>query len=128
METLYLITKRGLYYRPKAAGYTGIKEEAGRYTLEETSQYFPNMDSADQDGMTFVEEKDAPEYSISCCSGIKERHKDQTIATLSARVEKLEGALKEYSNSNNWILNGRFDANSGKFDGDSFARAALQEE
>lgn len=31
----YVLKKRGLFYREKAAGYTSDIKEAGRYTLEE---------------------------------------------------------------------------------------------
>jgi len=30
----YLIIKRGLYYAPNSQGYTGIRDKAGRYTLD----------------------------------------------------------------------------------------------
>lgn len=64
--SLYLIEKRGLYYRPDAAGYTGLKSEAGLYDLDQVAEYFPNFDSPNQDGMTFVDHDDAPEYSTAC--------------------------------------------------------------
>ena len=68
---LYLIEKRGLYYRPNAAGYTGLKSEAGRYDLGEVAKHFPNFDSPNQDGMTFVDEMDAPDYSTQCPWDVK---------------------------------------------------------
>jgi len=71
----HLIEKRGLYYRPDSAGYTGLKEDAGRYTLEEVAIHFPNTDSPNQDGMTFYHEDDAPEYSASCAWDVKLVHK-----------------------------------------------------
>lgn len=33
------LKKRGLWYRPKACGYTGNASEAGRYTREEAKQH-----------------------------------------------------------------------------------------
>lgn len=38
MTDLYLIEKRGLYYRPNAQGYTCFKHEAGTYTLDEVAE------------------------------------------------------------------------------------------
>ncbi|MBU3262098.1 hypothetical protein KPG71_18915 [Roseovarius sp. PS-C2] len=73
----YLIVKRNLYYRPNAHGYTGIKEEAGRYTLAEVAVHFPNMDSPNQDGMTYIHEDDAPDYSPACCHDIRSRHQEK---------------------------------------------------
>lgn len=34
----YLIMKRGLYERPNHEGYTGIRDHAGRYSLEEAKK------------------------------------------------------------------------------------------
>ena len=39
-DAKYLIMKRGVYYRPNNAGYTGIKDEAGRYSLDEISMRY----------------------------------------------------------------------------------------
>lgn len=36
----YLIMKRGLYERPNHQGYTGIRDHAGRYSLEEAKHMF----------------------------------------------------------------------------------------
>lgn len=69
--SLYLIEKRGLYYRPDAHGYTGLKAEAGRYDLDAVAVHFPNFDSPNQDGMTFVYEDDAPDYSSACPWDVK---------------------------------------------------------
>jgi hypothetical protein len=33
------LKKRGLWYRPKACGYTNLESEAGRYTLEEAKKH-----------------------------------------------------------------------------------------
>ena len=73
-ETLYLIEKCGLYYKPGSMGYTGIRDLAGRYSLEDVAVQFPNRDSAQQDGITFVALEDADEFSPACCWDIKLRH------------------------------------------------------
>jgi hypothetical protein len=71
MSEMFLLIKRGLYWRPNGKGYTGLKEEAGRYTLEECSAHFPNADSPNQDGTRFIAEDDAPDYASGCCEFIK---------------------------------------------------------
>lgn len=60
---LYLILKRGLYYRPDGAGYTGLKSEAGRFALHltmtgDTISQWPDMDPAH-----FILEADAPDFA-----------------------------------------------------------------
>lgn len=67
----YLIIKRGLYYKPKSQGYVGIRDLAGRFPLAEVATLFPNTDSPNQDGMTFVHEDDAPEFSEACWDDVK---------------------------------------------------------
>lgn len=41
-EKLFLLMKRGYYYRPNAAGYTDQIREAGRYTAEEANIHTSN--------------------------------------------------------------------------------------
>ncbi|UXN70918.1 hypothetical protein N8A98_06945 [Devosia neptuniae] len=36
----YLLMKRGLYERPDHCGYTGIRDQAGRYSIEEAKASF----------------------------------------------------------------------------------------
>lgn len=67
MTDMFLIEKRGLYYRPNAQGYTGLKSDAGRYTFEEAAQRVgPNGPDGSQDGMSMWKEDEAPEYSTAC--------------------------------------------------------------
>ena len=73
-EAVYLIVKRDLYYMPNSCGYTGIKELAGRYTLDEVSVRFPNMDSPNQDGVYCIHEDLADDYSKACSQDIKVGH------------------------------------------------------
>lgn len=63
MSDLYLIEKKGWYYRPNALGYTGIKAEAGRYCLEEATA---RCQRNDRDGPRMVPEGEAPEFSSNC--------------------------------------------------------------
>jgi hypothetical protein len=53
-EQMYLILKRGLYYRPGSKGYTSNRDEAGRYTLQEAiRQSHPNGPDGPRDGITY---------------------------------------------------------------------------
>ncbi len=64
---MFLIEKRGLYYRPDAKGYTGLKSEAGRYTFEDAVERVgPNGPDGPQDGMAMWKEHEAPDYSPNC--------------------------------------------------------------
>ena len=68
----FLIEKRGLYYRSNAAGYTGRKADAGRYTFEEAaSRAGPNGPDGSQDGMGIWRESEAPEHSTLCPWDVK---------------------------------------------------------
>lgn len=63
----FLIEKRGLYYRPNARGYTGLKSEAGRYSFDEAVERVgPNGPDGPQDGLGMWRESEAPEYSSRC--------------------------------------------------------------
>jgi len=97
-DDVFLIMKRDLYYRPNAQGYTGIKEHAGRYTLEQVAAMFPNMDSPHQDGTEFIRECDAPEYTKACFQDLREAHQAQRLTTLAAENATLrasEAAARE---------------------------------
>lgn len=62
---MFVIIKNGYYYRKNSCGYTAYKNEAETYTLEEVALRFPNVDSPDQDGMSFMLVEDAPEnYNV----------------------------------------------------------------
>lgn len=98
----YLIVKRDLYYRPNSRGYTGIKDEAGRFTLDEVAVLFPNLESENQDGMSYVAEEDAPEYRDACYTDLMARHAGEKIARITcerdaaqAEVARLTAALAE---------------------------------
>lgn len=90
----YLIIKRGLYYRPDSSGYTGLKDEAGRYTFEQASAWsHPNGIGGPRDGMSFQHEDEAPDYAPACCRDVKQKHMDRKaqarIAELEAENERL---------------------------------------
>lgn len=51
----WLIVKRDLYFRPDCCGYTGIRDEAGRYTHDFAKGY-------EGEGVSIVRLADAPEF------------------------------------------------------------------
>lgn len=85
----YLIIKRGLYYKPRACGYTGIRDHAGRYTLAEVAVRFPNLESENQDGMSFIHEDDAPEFTPACFHDLKADHLQKQRDEARAEVVRL---------------------------------------
>lgn len=88
----FLIMKRGLYYRPDDNGYTGIKEEAGRYSLPETAVRFPMSDDS---GRSFIHEGDAPEYSPACWEETKLAHQKKKLDGMRDIAQELVEALSE---------------------------------
>lgn len=98
---MFLIEKRGLYYRPKSAGYTGIKREAGRYTFEEAAVHGgPNGPDGSLDGISIWEEDEAPDFSSACAWDVKLVEKTRqesadTISSLATERDQLRGELEE---------------------------------
>lgn len=87
MSDQFLIEKQGLYYRPDAAGYTGLKSDAGRFTFEEAALHAgPNGPDGSQDGISIWAEDEAPEFSARCPWDVKAVH--------NARKAALKDALK----------------------------------
>lgn len=86
----YLILKRGLYYRPDECGYTGIKDHAGRYSLfVAKSIAAPNGPDGPADGITFVHEDDAKDFTDACFDDLKAAHLEKKITALAAANEAL---------------------------------------
>ena len=69
MNDIYLLVKRGLYYKPNSAGYVGVKELAGHYSKENAEEACRKCD-----GVTMMTYDEAPEYSPQCYEDIKLRH------------------------------------------------------
>lgn len=82
----FLLVKRGLYYRPANAGYTGLKREAGRYHASEAPA---------ASGVTAIHEDDALEFSPACWEETKLAEKDTTIAALKAELAEARRALAQ---------------------------------
>ena len=83
----FLLMKRGLYYRPNAQGYTGIKDYAGRYTAEEAA------DRSDPvAGVTAIAETEAPEFSPKCYDDQARAHLSKKLAEAEAKIAALAPA------------------------------------
>lgn len=87
-EEHFLLIKRGLYYRPNNQGYTGIKENAGRYR---------EVDALGLDGVVAIHEDDAPEYSSACFADLAQAHMAKKLHASADRIEKLEACLNWYA-------------------------------
>lgn len=85
-EPRYLLMKKGLYYRPYRLGYTGVKEHAGRYYVD---------DSVVGDGVVAIHEDEAEDYSPSCWIDVKCNHLLERIDRLNQEVETLKSKLRE---------------------------------
>jgi hypothetical protein len=69
----WVIMKRGLYYRPESAGYTGILDEAGWYTYS-TAVALRRAHGEDDEPISIMTYAAAPEFAPSCCAAVKVRH------------------------------------------------------
>lgn len=87
-EPRYLLLKRGLYYRPNNQGYTGIKENAGRYTQAEG-------DALADCGVTAIHEDEADQFSAACYHDVARAHLKAKLAQAKAEIDRLNGALDE---------------------------------
>lgn len=94
---LYLLMKRGLYYRPDAMGYTGIKDHAGRYTKDEAESH---ADPAS--GVTMIAEAEAEDFAPNCYDDLARNHLQEKLASAQAvidaektRADRLAKALEQ---------------------------------
>ncbi len=78
----YLLIKRGLYYRPNNMGYTGIKDQAGRYEASEAYE-----------GVTAIHEDEAPEYAPACWNDVKIGDMQAKLDAITAQRDRLIAAL-----------------------------------
>lgn len=106
----YLIMKRGLYYRPNSCGYTGIRDNAGRYTLAEAQEHADPIS-----GVTFVHESEAEEFSDACYDNLARDHLRAQVTDLRQRLqaaeeraEKVEGAWSWLASNTNLELDHRY--------------------
>ncbi len=91
---VWLILKRGYYFRPDAAGYTGIRDEAGLYTKAVAQSY---VDLDDTHSMVLLSE--APEFSLKCDAYAQRDYllKTRAQALQSARLQGREAGMREAS-------------------------------
>jgi len=80
MSDKYLLVKRGLYWRPYAHGYTGLKSEAGRY------DYYSAVERINDD-VTMTKESDAPSIARGCSD----------IVTYTRYIAALEARCASYA-------------------------------
>lgn len=71
-QSLFLVQKRGYYYRPEARGYTAFKKDAGRWPLEDVAMLFSGM--SERSGLSFISEDMAEDYSPACDEITRLRH------------------------------------------------------
>lgn len=82
----YLIVKRGLYYRPNGEGYTGVRDNAGRYTYAEAKPHEYNP-GGDCNPVTIVPLSDAPEFTEQCWPDVARDHLRKQREILAAQVK-----------------------------------------
>lgn len=83
--TQYLLVKRGLYWRPNAQGYTGIKSEAGRYSDRQSVGY---SDAYAGDQTYRIAEADADDFAPACSDADRARHWQQRAETAEAQLAR----------------------------------------
>lgn len=93
-DGMFLLMKRDLYYRPNAMGYTGIKDNAGRYTEAEAASH-----ADEASGVTAIRASDAPDFSPACFDDLARQHLEKKlddarreIAALRAQPQAREEA------------------------------------
>lgn len=95
---LYLLMKRGLYYRPDAMGYTGIKDHAGRYSKDDAEDH---ADPAA--GVTMVSEAEAAEFSPNCFDDLARAHLLKQRDAEKARADRLAEIASKLSAAISWL-------------------------
>lgn len=92
----WLIIKRGLFWRPNGCGYTGIRDEAGRYSHAYASA------RAESGVCTIMRAAEAPEF-------LPVAHNDLVIKHLTGQRDSLVKALEDLLGSSQavhqWLTN-----------------------
>lgn len=88
MSGEWLLVKRDLYYRPGSIGYTGIRDNAGRFSHEEASKIAGNE-------VSMVRLEDAPEFTNACFDDLARNHLIKQREHLTAENERLKQVMCE---------------------------------
>jgi len=80
----FILQKRGLYYRPKNNGYTGIKTEAGRYD---------ECDAIPECGVFAIHEDKAPLFAPACWHDLQVKFLLEEIGKRDREIAQLKAQL-----------------------------------
>lgn len=84
-ESDYVLLKRGLFYRPNAMGYTGIKEHAGRYSKADAESHADPIS-----GVTAMPFDEAPLIAPNCFDDVAVKYLLGCIESRDAVIRALQ--------------------------------------
>lgn len=86
-DGMWLIVKRGLYFRPDCQGYTGIKDEAGRYKYDLAKDY-------DRGECKIMREEDGPDFLPAAYNDLVIEHLTKQRDEARAELARVRGAAQ----------------------------------
>lgn len=86
----WLLVKRGLYWRPYAQGYTGLKEEAGVYSDEQSAAY---RDHDDEEVTIRIRVSEADDIAPGCSDEVRARYWQKRAEAAEAERDTLKELL-----------------------------------
>lgn len=96
--TLYILLKRDLFENPKHQGYTGIKDLAGTFPLEDFErwgiQIKEKYEPYDREHYALRVEL-APEFTNACFHDLAQEHLEKKCAAKDAEIVALREAMQE---------------------------------
>lgn len=87
----WLLVKRGLFERPDRAGYTGLRDQAGRFTLEEAR----SITRDPEDGITMLHETEAPMFSAVADMHVVARYLAGQVTRLTNERDRFRRRLEQ---------------------------------